>query len=410
MPSHPHQIQGNPELIEKILSEIAQKGPISFAYFMELALYDVPHGYYMTKTAEPDRHSSDRIGWGGDFYTAPELSPILAKTFVRQILAIDAQLGHPSSFTFMEIGAGNGTFAADFLEECRAIASDFFHRLSYHIVERSPLLQSRQAARLREVVGDWGKSHLSWTSSVEDVDADSVTGVVFSNELVDALPVHRVRMANQRLCEICVAYRDGRFVECLDHRSSPKLVEYSETHQVVLNEGQTSEFHLAAEAWMKHVARLLHRGVVVTVDYGHTHSDYYRSDRKDGTFLCYYRHAISTDPYSRVGEQDMTAHVNFSALARVGTTSGMDLIGLTTMANWLIGLGVEELVRDQDQESEDVRALAHLLRPHGMGTTFKVLAQRKGMESFALQGLRYRAFFDDVVSSHEGGEERLKTE
>lgn len=400
MPSHPHQIQGNPDLIEKILSEIAHKGPMSFARFMELALYDVPHGYYMTQTVEPDLPSSDRIGWGGDFYTAPELSPILAKTLVRQILAIDAQLGHPAQFTFMEIGAGNGTFAGDFLQECRTISSEFFHRLFYQIVERSPHLQSRQSARLSEVVGDWGKSHLSWKSSLEEVDSDSVTGVVFSNELVDALPVHRVRRTNQGLREICVAYRGGHFVECLDHNFSPKLVEYIETHKVTLNEGQTSELHLAAEAWMKHVARLLHRGVVVTVDYGHTRSDYYCSDRKDGTFLCYYRHAISTDPYARVGEQDMTAHVNFSALASVGTTSGMDLIGLTTMANWLIGLGVEELVRDQDQESEDVRALAHLLRPHGMGTTFKVLVQRKGLEPFAFEGLRYRAFFDDVLSSH----------
>lgn len=374
---------------------------MSFARFMELALYDVSHGYYMTKKAEPDLpSSSDRIGWGGDFYTAPELSPILAKTLVRQILDIDDQLGHPAQFTFMEVGAGNGTFALDFIQECRTIASDFSHRLSYQIVERSPYLQSRQAARLSEVVRDWGTSHLKWKPSLEEVDSDSVTGVVFSNELVDALPVHRVRMADQRLREICVAYKGGRFVECLDHSFSPNLVEYIEAHKVALSEGQTSELHLAAERWMKHVARLLHRGVVVTVDYGHTRSDYYRSDRKDGTFLCYYRHAISTDPYSRVGEQDMTAHVNFSALASVGTTSGLDLIGFTTMANWLIGLGVEDLVRDQDQESEDVRALAHLLRPHGMGTTFKVLAQRKGMEPFALQGLRYRAFFDDVVFAH----------
>lgn len=400
MPSDHQNIQGNPDLIEKILSEIGLNGPMSFARFMELALYDVPHGYYMTKKVEPDLPSSDRIGWGGDFYTAPELSPILAKTLVRQILAIDDRLGHPAQFTFMEIGAGNGTFAFDFIQECRTITSDFFHRLSYQIVERSPHLQSRQAAKLSEVGGDWGESHLSWKSSIEEVDSDSVTGVVFSNELVDALPVHRVRMADQRLQEICVAYKGGHFVECLDHSLSPKLIEYIESHKVALSEAQTSELHLDAEIWMKHVARLLHRGVVVTVDYGHTRSDYYRSDRKDGTFLCYYRHAISTDPYSRVGEQDMTAHVNFSALASVGTTSGLDLIGFTTMANWLIGLGVEELVRDQDQESDDVRALTHLLRPHGMGTTFKVLAQRKGMESFSLQGLRYRAFFDDVVSSH----------
>lgn len=398
MPLDHQNIQGNPDLIEKILSEIDLNGPMSFARFMELALYDVPHGYYMTKKVEPDLPSSDRIGWGGDFYTAPELSPILAKTLVRQILAIDDRLGRPAQFTFMEIGAGNGTFAFDFIQECRTIDSDFFHRLSYQIVERSSHLQSRQAVKLSEVGGGWGESHLSWRSSIEEVDSDSVTGVVFSNELVDALPVHRVRMADQRLHEIYVAFRGGHFVECLDHSLSPKLIEYIESHKVALSEGQASELHLAAEHWMKHVARLLHRGVVVTVDYGHTHSDYYRSDRKDGTFLCYYRHAISTDPYSRVGEQDMTAHVNFSALASVGTTCGLDLIGFTTMANWLIGLGVEELVRDQEQESDDVRALTRLLRPHGMGTTFKVLAQRKGMEPFALQGLRYRAFFDDVMS------------
>lgn len=381
------------------MSEIGLHGPMSFARFMELALYDVPHGYYMTKKAEPDLSSSDRIGWDGDYFTAPELSPILAKTLVRQILAIDDQLNHPPQFTFMEIGAGNGTFAFDFIQECRTIASDFSHRLSYQIIERSSHLQSRQAARLSALGQGWGEEHLSWKSAIEEVDSNSITGVVFSNELVDALPVHRVRMADQRLHEICVSYKSGRFVECLDHRLSPELIKYLETHKVALSEGQTSELHLAAEVWMKHVARLLRRGIVVTVDYGHTHRDYYRSDRKDGTFLCYHRHAISTDPYVRVGEQDMTAHVNFSALASVGMTHGLDFVGLTTMANWLIGLGVEELVRDQDPESDDVRALTHLLRPHGMGTTFKVLVQRKGMEAFALQGLRYPAFFDDVVFS-----------
>ena len=399
MPSEPQKIQSNSDLIEKIVSEIGLHGPMSFARFMELALYDVPHGYYMTKKAEPDLSSSDRIGWDGDYFTAPELSPILAKTLVRQILAIDDQLNHPPQFTFMEIGAGNGTFAFDFIQECRAIASDFSHRLSYQIIERSSHLQSRQAARLSALGQGWGEEHLSWKSAIEEVDSNSITGVVFSNELVDALPVHRVRMADQRLHEICVSYKSGRFVECLDHRLSPELIKYLETHKVALSEGQTSELHLAAELWMKHVARLLHRGIVVTVDYGHTHRDYYRSDRKDGTFLCYHGHTISTDPYVRVGEQDMTAHVNFSALASVGLTNGLDLVGLTTMANWLIGLGVEELVRDQDPESEDVRTLAHLLRPHGMGTTFKVLVQRKGMEAFPLQGLRYPAFFDDVVFS-----------
>jgi SAM-dependent MidA family methyltransferase len=148
---------------------------------------------------------------------------------------------------------------------------------------------------------------------------------------------------------------------------------------------------------MTRVARVFHRGMVITVDYGHTGSDYYASDRKDGTFLCYYRHSISTNPYVRVGEQDMTAHVNFSALAKCGKECGLLPVGFTTLANWLMGLGVEEMVEAQDSESHEVQALSQLLRPHGMGTTFKVFVQQKGIESVPLQGLRYRAFFDDVL-------------
>jgi SAM-dependent MidA family methyltransferase len=398
VPSDSHHIEGNPDLIQKIVSEISQKGPISFARFMELALYDGSYGYYMTRSLESDSQSRDRIGWSGDFFTAPELSPILARTLVRQVVDIDVRLGHPDPFTFLEIGGGNGTFALDFLQESRAFAPDFFHRLSYQIVERSPCLQSRQAAKLREGGGSWVEGHVTWKSSLEEVASDSVTGVVFSNEVVDALPVHRVRWEHNRLYEVCVSYEDGHFVECLEQCFSAKLAEYVETHQVPIHEGQTSELHVEAEVWMTQVARILQRGVVMTIDYGHTGSDYYRSDRKDGTLLCYYRHTISTNPYTRVGEQDMTAHVNFSALARSGTARGLAPVGLTTLANWLIGLGVEELVRDQDQESDDVKALMQLLRPHGMGKTFKVLVQRKGMESFPVQGLRYPAFFDEVVS------------
>lgn len=401
MPSDDHQIEGNQDLIQKIVAEISRKGPMSFARFMEMALYDVSYGYYMTQAVESEQLSRDRIGWGGDFFTAPELSPILVKTLVRQILDIDVRLGHPDPFTFLEVGAGNATFAIDFIREFRAIAPDFLNRLSYQIVERSPYLQLRQAARLRETVGNRAEGHLSWRSSLEEVDSNSLTGVVFSNELVDALPVHRVRWANHQLREIFVSYEEGHFVECLDQCSSPRLADYVDTYHVSLHEGQTSELHLEAEAWMINVARILHRGVVLTIDYGHTGNDYYGSDRKDGTLLCYYRHAISTNPYIRVGEQDMTAHVNFSALAKCGTASGLDLVGFTTLANWLIGSGVEEWVRDQDPESQDVKTIAHLLRPHGMGKTFKVLVQRKGMEPFSIQGLRYPAFFDDVVSSRK---------
>jgi len=246
-------------------------------------------------------------------------------------------------------------------------------------------------------MSDWGERQLTWVSAVEQLDVDSVIGVMFSNELVDAFPVHRVRFENHYLQEIFVDYEGGQFVERLGPLSSPKLKEYVDRHGVVLKEGQTSELHLAAEQWMTQVAQVLQKGAMITVDYGHTGSDYYAANRKEGTLICYYQHAVSTNPYTRVGEQDMTAHVNFSALAKAGQECGVLPVGFTTLANWLIGLGVDEMVQDLDPESPEIQALSQLLRPHGMGTTFKVFVQQKGMESVSLQGLRYRAFFDDVL-------------
>jgi len=391
------QFAGNSKLIQKIIEEISLKGPLTFARFMELALYDDQYGYYMTPMIGEEASFRERIGWEGDFYTAPELSPILAKTLVRQVLEIDSQFGQPDPFIFVEMGGGNGTFASDFLLHCQTITPDFLSRLSYHLVERSPFLQSRQDTSIRKAMGTWVDRHVAWKSSVEQLETDSVTGVMFSNELVDAFPVHRVRFDNQHLQEMFVDYEGGQFVERLGPLSSPKLDEYIHQQGVVLQEGQTSELHLAADQWITQVARVLHKGMLITVDYGHTGSDYYAADRKDGTLVCYFHHAVSTNPYTRVGEQDMTAHVNFSGLAKAGKECGVLTVGFTTLANWLMGLGVEEMVAGQDPESQAVQALSQLLRPHGMGTTFKVLVQQKGIESVSLQGLRYRAFFDDVL-------------
>ncbi len=373
------------------------QGPLSFARFMDLALYHEGYGYYMTQAVEHDRSPRERIGWQGDFFTTPELSPILAKTLVRQVLEIDAQLGHPSSFAFIEMGCGNGSFAAAFLQYCQLVEPDFLDRLQYVLVERSVHLRSVQASQIRKTVGFNRERLLCWVSSVEELEEESVVGVMFSNELVDAFPVHRVRCEQDCLQEVFVDFEDGQFVERLSSISSPRVEEYVSRHGVRLYEGQTSELHVAAEQWMIHVARVLREGIVITVDYGHTGSDYYATERNNGTFLCYFRHAISTNPFERIGEQDMTAHVNFSALAKTGKEHVLEPLGFTNLANWLMGLGVEEMIGDHDPESKEVQGLSQLLRPHGMGTTFKVLVQRKGLEPMALQGLRYRAFFDDVL-------------
>ncbi len=380
-----------------MVEEISLQGPLTFARFMELALYHEGHGYYMTQTVAQDPAARERIGWKGDFFTAPELSPILAKTLVRQVLEIDAQLGHPSPFAFIEMGCGNGSFAADFLQYCQMDAPDFLARLRYVLVERSVHLQSVQASQIREVMGSCREGLLRWVSSVEELEEESVVGVMFSNELVDAFPVHRVRCDQDHLQEVFVDYHDGKFMERLGSMSSSTVEDYVSHHGVRLREGQTSELHIAAEQWMIHVARVLRQGIVITVDYGHTGADYYNSERNNGTFLCYFRHAISTNPFERIGEQDMTAHVNFSALAKTGEAWELQTVGFTNLANWLMGLGVEQMIGDEDPESKEIQALTQLLRPHGMGTTFKVLVQRKGLEPMPLQGLRYRAFFDDVL-------------
>ncbi len=380
------------------MEEIELHGPLTFARFMELALYDDEYGYYMTKNLAQDESPKDRIGWDGDFYTAPELSPILAKTLLRQVLEIDEQLGRPDPFTFVEMGGGNGTFAADFLQHCQDIAPDLFNRLRYRIVEQSPHLRSRQEAYIgKEMSRVWVETHVSWKSSIGQLSKDSVTGVMFSNELVDALPVHRLRCDNQEIQELLVDFEDGTFVERARPLTSTTLDDYMQRHRVVLAEGQTSELHVESEQWMRHVAQALRQGMVITIDYGHTRDDYYAPHRKNGTLLCYHRHAVSTNPFCRVGEQDMTAHVNFSVLAQSGKEHGLEPLGFTTLANWLMGLGVEEMVMDLKQEAKEVQALSQLLRPHGMGTTFKILVQRKGIEERPLQGLRYRAFFDDVL-------------
>ena len=348
----------------------------------------------MTQAVEQGRQAKSRIGWEGDFFTAPELSPILAVTMVRQALEIDALLGHPAPFTFLEIGGGTGAFAKDFLVHCRSDYPDFFERLSYQIVERSPFLKECQNRNLTKVLGE---PRIRWWDSIEQLPADSIVGVVFSNELVDALPVHRVKGEVQQLKELLVDYQGGQFVEHLQPCAEGALTDYMKQHQISVQTGQTTELHLAAQSWMEQVATRVNHGVVVTIDYGHTTQDYYSSERQEGTLLCYFKHTISKNPYIRVGEQDMTAHINFSSLATAGKSHGLLPMGLTTMANWLMGLGVEDLVVNKDQDSQEVRALMQLLRPQGMGKTFKVLVQRKGLEVESLRGLRFPAFFGDVV-------------
>ncbi len=383
--------------MQRIATLIEHTGPLTFARFMELALYDEEHGYYMTRGHRP-RSAPSPIGTdGGDFFTAPCLSPLLARCLVRQLVEIDEHLGHPAVFHLVEMGPGDGTLFRDMLRECEARHGSLLSRLSCVLVERSPVLQCRQ----RDMLSSWATraGGIRWVDDVSGLAPGSLTGLLFSNELVDAFPVHRIRMERDGLRELYVTRRGGEFVEIAGAPSTPELASFLNDLGVGLPDGFTTEINLNAVRWMERVAGAVDRGVVITIDYGHTSRDYFAPERQRGTLMGYHRHTVSTNPYARVGEQDLTAHVNFSSLARAGERAGLTAMGLTNLTHFLMSLGIDEMIEDGGGESAMAGPAAQLLRHPGMGSTFKILVQRKGDDVPAVRGLRHRPFFESALTA-----------
>jgi SAM-dependent MidA family methyltransferase len=384
---------GHPELIAAISSEIIRNGPIPFVRFMELALYHPQFGYYMR---QPDGADRERIGWSGDFYTSSDVHPILGRAIAAQARQMDELMGCPTPFTIVEAGAGKGLFARDCLAAIYAEQDGFASRVRYVLIERSAVMRELQ----RQNLGPWLTTPglVTWVDGLDGLAPQSVTGLFFSNELIDAFPVHRVQVAAGRTEELYVDYRDGRFVNCFKPLSTAALVQYLQQLNPAWPEGYRTEVNLLAIGWMEQVARLMDRGFVLTIDYGHTAQDLYGPERKDGTFLCYFQQRANDDPFMRVGEQDMTAHVDFSSLAAVGEMQGLHVTGFTNQVSFLMGLGVEEMVGKLEPESSAFRAAIHLLKPNGMGSTFKVLVQHKGISRPELHGLKFKPFFGSALA------------
>jgi len=385
---------GHPELIAAISSEIIRNGPIPFARFMELALYHPKLGYYM---CQPDGADHERIGWAGDFYTSSDVHPILGRAIAAQARQMDELVGCPTPFTIVEMGAGKGLLALDFLTAIHAEQDGFASRVRYVLIERSPAMQKLQRQNLALWLNKPGL--VTWVENLDGLAPQSVTGLFFSNELIDAFPVHRVQIVAGRTEELYVDYRDGRFVNCFKPLSAAALVQYLAQLNPKWPEGYRTEVNLLAIGWMEQVARRMDRGFVLTIDYGHTAQDLYGPERKDGTFLCYFQQRANDDPFMRVGEQDMTAHVDFSSLAAVGETQGLHVTGFTNQMSFLMGLGVEEMVGKLEPESPAFRAAIHLLKPNGMGSTFKVLVQHKGLSRPQLHGLKFKPFFGSALAA-----------
>ena len=378
---------GKPKLIQKIKDEIRQKGRMTFARFMEIALYDPEDGYYTA--------SADRIGLGGDYYTSPDVHPIFGRLLAKQIRQMASMLPQDRPFMILEMGAGKGLLCRDILTALKDESQENLKRFRYIVIERSPAMVAQQKELLRSAgLAD----RVVWFSGFNEAAADGpLIGCVLSNEFVDALPVHRVIGTKTGLDEIYVDLKDDRFVESADDPSTPELAAYFDGLKIHLSEGQRAEVNLEAAHWMREVGRSLGRGFVITIDYGHAAPELFAPHRKKGSLLCYFRHTVHEDPYARVGEQDITAHVDFTRLAQAGAEAGLSVTGFTNQLNFLMGLGIAQEMERFDPESPEILSAKRLLARESMGGVFKVLIQHKDLMPSPLEGLSFRPYFKDVL-------------
>lgn len=365
-------------LAELLAERIRRFGPITFADYMRECLYHPVHGYY----GKPE---SKRFA---DYYTSVDVHPIFARLLARQFAEIWESLSWPAEFMLVEAGAGVGRFATQVLDFCCVKLPDFYAALRYVAVERS--------ASRREQAMSAAKRHATsgkFTASAE-VPPRIAAGCFFSNELVDALPVHRVLMDGGAMKEIFVDFPEGRFVDLVAPVSTCAITEYFAGQGITLCDGQHAEVGLEACDWIGEIGRRLARGYVLTIDYGHPANDLFDDHHMRGTLLAYQNHRASEEFYASPGEQDLTAHVNFTALQTWGKRSGLETAGFTSQTAFLLALGqgneFADLYDEGQSESERTKArlqLKTLIHPEGMGEQFHVLIQRKGVSASRLTGL-----------------------
>jgi SAM-dependent MidA family methyltransferase len=365
--------------VHQIISdEIREKGPLTFARFMEICLYDPQFGYY----------SSGRAGRGreGDYYTSPTVHPVFGALLGKQLAQMWQLLGE-GAFEIVEMGGGEGYLCLDVLDYLQGNELQFYDLLRYRMVEISPVCIEKQKELLSP-----HRAKITW-DSVADMGAMEIEGCFLSNELVDAFPVHRVVVEKGELKEIYVDSDKEQFFEVQSDPSTPELEAYFQRLGITLAEGQRAEVNLKALQWLDSVSQGLKRGFVITIDYGYPAQELFSSHRRDGTFMCYRGHRALSDPYSHLGLQDMTSHVDLTSLINWGEGCGLELTGVVPQYRFLLALGIlEEAARvGEGRESWEAMnerlTLKHLILPGGMGETFKVLIQHKGIERPQLDGL-----------------------
>ena len=361
-PPDPEAVGEDAELRARIRTEIAERGPMTFARFMELALYEPGHGYYRRATVAPGRE--------GDFLTSPEAHPIFGVAIARLAEQAWTALDRPPTFLLEEHGAGTGALAVAVLDALRSDASPLAERIRYRPIEV-------EQARLASLT-----SRLERAGLADGLVTGGATApdLILANEVVDALPVHRVVMRD-RLRERFVTTTDAGFAEVDGEPSTVALEAHLADDGVRLAPGHVTEIPLAADAWIANVTRPLQRGLIVLIDYGADARDLHGPARPAGSLRTFARHTVGDDPFVRIGRQDLTSHVCLTGLRRAAAVAGLSTVGETTQAELLAASGAGDVVaRSLDgpdaslERALELRsALARLLDPRKLGG-YRVLA------------------------------------
>jgi SAM-dependent MidA family methyltransferase len=363
----PEAIVHSQRLIEVIRQRIVEAGgQIPFAEFMRQALYAPSLGYYQA--------GSRKFGAGGDFVTAPELSPLFSQCLAKQCQQV---IKASSDSVILELGAGSGIMALEILQELTRLAT---LPKAYFILEPSAELRQRQQCLLKEQLTTELFNRINWLTQLPTAP---IKGVILANEVLDAMPVHRFQSMKQTIAEYSVTYDGTQF----KWQVAPTQNELLKTRVSTLDlpEGYISEINLMLSAWIHSLADVLAEGMILLIDYGFPRAEYYHPQRNQGTLMCHYRHQAHGDPLILVGLQDITAHVDFTAVAMAATEAGLQISGYTNQANFLLACGlIERLATCNTHEIKSYLPFAQqvktLILPSEMGELFKVIALTRELD------------------------------
>lgn len=373
---------GDPALVDFLRGQIATHGPVTFKWFMQQVLYHPTLGYYGAGKA--------RIGRRGDFYTSVSVGRIFGELMAKQFEEMWQRMNRPLSFAVVEEGAHNGQFAHDVLNWMKTYSPEFYGATKYWIVEPNPQLQQEQQATL----STWPRNKIRWCPSLADLEAGSLCGIHFSNELLDAFPVHLVTSTNGgpwdenfvdvRKDGFCLVYGPPSNSQLRAHLE--RLPRYPALPGLDGVQTYTTEVNLAAPRWIEDVSKVLTSGYVLLADYGYPRDVYYSPERSTGTLMTYQDHQRSSQPLEGVGERDITAHVDFTSLAERAEASGLRLTGYCDQHHFVVGVGKDELLKIERSIKDMTPELLHFIRsfktlmhPSTMGMAFKFICFQKNV-------------------------------